>query len=107
MYISIIFGAAYGIIEGLLLSCLVRDHMCGWSPAMYEGSNASWYPIPQCEAFGAVLCYTLSAIVGPPLLTIPSYRKRLETWRIRIMGDESKGERVGWDGVFAFLIVLR
>ncbi len=23
------------------------------------------------------------------------------------MGDESKGERVGWDGVFAFLIVLR
>lgn len=23
------------------------------------------------------------------------------------MGDESKGEQVSWDGVFAFLIVLR
>lgn len=64
-------------------------------------------PLRQCEASGALLCYTLSAIVGPPLLTIPSYRNRLETWRIKIMGDASKGEQVGWDGVFAFLIVLR
>jgi hypothetical protein len=109
MYISILFGAAYGIMEGLLLSCLVSfiyPHD-GWLSNESPLNEMGHLPILQCEACGAVLCYTLSAIVGPPLLAIPSYRNRLETWRIKIMGDESKGERVGWDGVFAFLIVLR
>ncbi|KAJ9125067.1 hypothetical protein QFC22_000020 [Naganishia vaughanmartiniae] len=60
-----------------------------------------------CEATGALLCYLLSAVIGPPLLTIEAYRTRLETWRTKIMGDKDKGEDVGWDGVFSFLVVLR
>ncbi|WWC72031.1 uncharacterized protein I206_105990 [Kwoniella pini CBS 10737] len=82
MYISILFGAAYGMIYGLLLSCL-------------------------CDAFGSLLCYTLSSLLAPPLLTMPFYRARVETWRIKIMGDPKKGKKVTWDSVFAFLLVLR
>ena len=41
------------------------------------------------------------------MLTIESYRNRLELWRVKIMGDAAKGEQVGWAGVFSFLIVLR
>ncbi|EIW72098.1 hypothetical protein TREMEDRAFT_58251 [Tremella mesenterica DSM 1558] len=80
MYISILFGAAYGMARGLLLSCL-------------------------CESVGSVFCYTLSAILAPPLLALPFYRARVETWRTKIMGPPEK--QVSWDGVFAFLIVLR
>ncbi|WVQ84413.1 hypothetical protein IAT38_006565 [Cryptococcus sp. DSM 104549] len=82
MYISILFGAAYGIMYGLLLSCL-------------------------CESFGSLFCYTLSSLLAPPLLALPFYRARVETWRTKIMGDPKKGKEVTWDGVFAFLIVLR
>ncbi|WVR00166.1 hypothetical protein IAU59_007308 [Kwoniella sp. CBS 9459] len=82
MYISILFGAAYGIMYGLVLSCL-------------------------CDSLGSLLCYTLSAILAPPLLTLPFYRARVETWRIKIMGDPKKGKQVTWDSIFAFLIVLR
>ncbi|WVW86185.1 hypothetical protein I302_108226 [Kwoniella bestiolae CBS 10118] len=82
MYISILFGAAYGIMYGLLLSCL-------------------------CDAFGSLLCYTLSSLLAPPLLTMPFYRARVETWRTKIMGDPKKGKKVTWDSVFAFLLVLR
>ncbi|KAL1412714.1 hypothetical protein Q8F55_000461 [Vanrija albida] len=82
MYISILFGAAYGIWYGLILSCL-------------------------CEATGSILCYTLSAILGPPLLEIPFYRKKLDVWRKKIMGDEAAGTKVGKDSIFAFLVVLR
>ncbi|CAD6577979.1 MAG: hypothetical protein TREMPRED_002076 [Tremellales sp. Tagirdzhanova-0007] len=82
MYISILFGAAYGMIYGLLLSCV-------------------------CEASGALLCYLLSALLAPPLLALPFYRARVETWRVKIMGDPKKGKEVSWDGVFAFLVVLR
>lgn len=82
MYISILFGAAYGVLYGVIISDL-------------------------CEATGALMCYTASAICGPPLLEIPAYRKRLEVWSKKILGDEENGERVGWDGVFAFLVILR
>ncbi|WWC64564.1 uncharacterized protein I303_107175 [Kwoniella dejecticola CBS 10117] len=82
MYISILFGAAYGMVYGLILSCL-------------------------CDAFGSLLCYTLSSLLAPPLLTMPFYRARVETWRIKIMGDPKKGKKVTWDSVFAFLLVLR
>ncbi|WVR07671.1 hypothetical protein IAU60_004713 [Kwoniella sp. DSM 27419] len=82
MYISILFGAAYGIIVGLLLSCL-------------------------CDAFGSLLCYTLSSLLAPPLLALPFYRARVETWRIKIMGDPNKNKEVTWDSIFAFLLVLR
>lgn len=80
MYLSILFGAAYGVVGGVLLSDV-------------------------CEASGALMCYAASAICGPPLLTIPAYRTRLERWRVKILGEQ--GKEVGWDGVFAFLIVLR
>ncbi|KAL7419082.1 hypothetical protein Q5752_005918 [Cryptotrichosporon argae] len=80
MYISILFGAAYGMIYGLLLSCL-------------------------CDSVGSLFCYVLSSIVAPPLLTLPYYRARVETWRTKILG--APGAEVGWDGVFAFLVVLR
>ncbi|OCF77319.1 transmembrane protein [Kwoniella mangroviensis CBS 8886] len=82
MYISILFGAAYGIMYGLVLSCL-------------------------CDAFGSLLCYTLSSLLAPPLLTMPFYRARVETWRTKIMGDPKKGKKVTWDSIFAFLLVLR
>jgi uncharacterized membrane protein YdjX (TVP38/TMEM64 family) len=82
MYISILFGAAYGMVIGLILSCL-------------------------CDATGSILCYTLSAILAPPLLSLPYYRNRVEKWRNRIMGDPEKGEQVGWDSVFAILLTLR
>ena len=61
----------------------------------------------QCESVGSVLCYTLSSLLAPPLLALPFYRARVETWRVKIMGDPAKGKKVGWDGVFAFLVVLR
>lgn len=49
----------------------------------------------------------LSAIVAPPLLSMPFYRARVETWRVKIMGDPKKGKQVSWGDVFAFLVVLR
>ncbi|BEI86927.1 hypothetical protein CcaverHIS002_0702730 [Cutaneotrichosporon cavernicola] len=82
MYISILFGAAYGILPGLLLSCL-------------------------CDSSGSILCYTLSSFLGPPLLELPYYRRMLEKWRKKIMGDPEKGTEAGKDSVFAFLLVLR
>lgn len=82
MYISILFGAAYGILPGLLLSCL-------------------------CDSSGSILCYTLSSFLAPPLLELPYYRRMLEKWRTKIMGDAEKGTAVGKDSVFAFLLVLR
>lgn len=82
MYISMLLGAAFGIIPGLILSCF-------------------------CEATGSVLCYTLSAILAPPLLELPFYRTRLQTWRIKIMGDPSKGQQASWDSVFTVLVILR
>lgn len=99
MYISILFGAAYGVLIGVLLSCIV-------SP-LHPSQSIRSSMRGQCEATGALLNYALSAVVGPPLLTIESYRNRLELWRVKIMGDAEKGEQVGWDGVFSFLIVLR
>jgi hypothetical protein len=101
MYISILFGAAYGVLIGVLLSCIVS------SLSFYSPDISAHQSLPQCEATGALLNYALSAVVGPPLLTIESYRNRLELWRVKIMGDAEKGEQVGWDGVFSFLIVLR
>lgn len=82
MYISMLLGAAFGIVPGLLLSCF-------------------------CEATGSVLCYTLSAILAPPLLELPFYRTRLQAWRIKIMGDPSKGQQASWDSVFTVLVILR
>ncbi|TYJ58825.1 hypothetical protein B9479_000257 [Cryptococcus floricola] len=82
MYISILFGAAYGIMYGLLLSCI-------------------------CESIGSLFCYSLSAILAPPLLTLPFYRARVETWRTKIMGDPKSGKKVTWDSIFAILLVLR
>ncbi|KIR41535.1 transmembrane protein [Cryptococcus deuterogattii 99/473] len=82
MYISILFGAAYGIMYGLLLSCI-------------------------CESVGSLFCYSLSAVLAPPLLTLPFYRARVETWRTKIMGDPKKGKKVTWDSIFAILLVLR
>ena len=61
----------------------------------------------QCESVGSVLCYILSSILAPPLLTIPFYRARVETWRIKIMGDPAKGKQLSWLDLFAFLTVLR
>jgi hypothetical protein len=97
MYISILFGAAYGMIYGLFLSCLVRSPTC----PIKETAN------PQCDSIGSIFCYTLSALLAPPLLALPFYRARVETWRTKIMGDPRKGKEVAWDGVAAFLIVLR
>ncbi|WVO12526.1 hypothetical protein L204_100126 [Cryptococcus depauperatus] len=82
MYISILLGAAYGIIYGLFLSCL-------------------------CESIGSLLCYTLSSLLAPPLLSLPFYRARVETWRTKIMGDPKQGKGATWDSVFATLLVLR
>lgn len=80
MYISILFGAAYGMLWGLFLSCL-------------------------CESVGSVFCYALSATLAPPLLTIPFYRARVEQWRAKIMGDGSRP--TSWVDIGAFLLVLR
>lgn len=98
MYISILFGAAYGMVYGLLLSCLVNR---------YHMTVADQADILQCESVGSIFCYTLSALLAPPLLALPFYRARVETWRVKIMGDPKKGKEVTWDGVAAFLIVLR
>jgi hypothetical protein len=69
--------------------------------------SRAYIDVTQSEASGALLCYLLSALLGPPLLALPFYRARVETWRVKIMGDPKKGKQVSWDGVFTFLIVLR
>jgi hypothetical protein len=97
MYISILFGAAYGMIYGLLLSCLVSILI------IVDVQYAEY----QCDSVGSIFCYTLSALLAPPLLALPFYRARVETWRTKIMGDPKKGKQVSWDGVAAFLVVLR
>ncbi|KAL7418482.1 hypothetical protein Q5752_006940 [Cryptotrichosporon argae] len=88
MYVSILFGAAYGLAIGLVLSCL-------------------------CDSLGSLLCYTLSSLLAPPLLTLPTYRARLEVWRAKLLGPSSPspgagaGGRTSRDSLFAFLVVLR
>ena len=68
-------------------------------------------PLPvlreQCDSLGSVLCYTVSSLLAPPLLSIPFYRAKVETWRIKIMGDPASGKQVSWTDIFAFLLVLR
>ena len=38
---------------------------------------------------------------------MPFYRARVETWRVKIMGDPTKGKQASWFDIFAFLLVLR
>ena len=59
----------------------------------------------QCESVGSVFCYAVSATLAPPLLTIPFYRTRVETWRLKILGPP--GSRVSWLDIASFLLVLR
>ncbi|ORX40599.1 hypothetical protein BD324DRAFT_611478 [Kockovaella imperatae] len=82
MYIAIVFGAAYGIGQGLILACI-------------------------CESVGSVLCYLLSAVLAPPLLMLPFYRSRVAVFRAKLMGDATKGQTVSTMDIFAFLLVLR
>lgn len=74
MYLSILAGALYGVLVALPLVCF-------------------------CVSTGALLCYFISSLLGPALLTTEKWRNRLETWRQRI---DAQG-----DNLFSYLIVLR
>lgn len=62
---------------------------------------------PKCDSIGSVLCYTVSSLLAPPLLSMPFYRAKVETWRIKVMGDPASGKQVSRLDIFAFLLVLR
>ncbi|KAH8919665.1 hypothetical protein BT69DRAFT_1223793 [Atractiella rhizophila] len=75
MYLSILAGAMYGVLMALPLVCL-------------------------CVATGALLCYLISALIGPALLAHSSkWRGRVDRWKTRV---EKQG-----GNVISYLIVLR
>ncbi|KAI0048970.1 hypothetical protein FA95DRAFT_1490047 [Auriscalpium vulgare] len=74
MYLSILGGAVWGVPRALPLAC-------------------------ACVATGGTLCYLLSAALGPALLTLPSFQRRLETWSAKVSSQRAN--------IIPFLIVLR
>lgn len=74
MYLSILGGAVWGVARALPLAC-------------------------ACVATGASLCYLLSAALGPALHTLPSWRARFATWRLKVNAQRAN--------LIPFLIVLR
>jgi uncharacterized membrane protein YdjX (TVP38/TMEM64 family) len=74
MYLSILAGAVWGVPVALPLAC-------------------------ACVATGATLCYLISAALGPALLTLPSWRARLETWSVKVADQR--------ENLIPFLILIR
>jgi uncharacterized membrane protein YdjX (TVP38/TMEM64 family) len=74
MYLSILGGAVWGVPLALPLAC-------------------------ACVATGATLCYLISAALGPALLTLPSWRARLETWTAKVQSQR--------ENLIPFLILIR
>lgn len=74
MYLSILGGAIWGVPVALPLAC-------------------------TCVATGAMLCYFISAALGPALLTVPKFKSKFDVWSDRIRGQK--------DNIISFLIVLR
>jgi uncharacterized membrane protein YdjX (TVP38/TMEM64 family) len=74
MYLSILGGAVWGVPIALPLVC-------------------------ACVASGATLCYLISSALGPALLTLPTWRIRLETWSEKVAEQQAN--------LLSFLILLR
>ncbi|GAA5973026.1 hypothetical protein JCM21900_003529 [Sporobolomyces salmonicolor] len=75
MYLSILGGALYGVLVALPLVCF-------------------------CVASGALLCYLLSAALGPAvLLRSEVWQKRVEAWTERVQSHR--------ENLISYLIVLR
>jgi uncharacterized membrane protein YdjX (TVP38/TMEM64 family) len=74
MYLSILGGAVWGVPRALPLAC-------------------------ACVATAALLCYLISAALGPALLTLPSWRARFATWSAKVTAQRSN--------LMSFLIVIR
>ncbi|GAA5910861.1 hypothetical protein JCM6882_003448, partial [Rhodosporidiobolus microsporus] len=75
MYLSILGGALWGVVIALPLVCF-------------------------CVASGALLCYLMSAALGPAvLLHSETWRKRVEAWTDRIMQHKAS--------LVSYLIILR
>lgn len=74
MYLSILGGAVWGVPRALPLAC-------------------------ACVATGAMLCYLISAALGPAILTIPKWRDWLQKWSDKVQGQRGN--------LIPFLIVLR
>ncbi|GAA5839418.1 hypothetical protein JCM11251_003972, partial [Rhodosporidiobolus azoricus] len=75
MYLSILGGALWGVLVALPLVCF-------------------------CVASGALLCYLMSAALGPAvLLHSETWRKRVEAWEGRVMEHKSN--------LVSYLIILR
>ncbi|BGP34328.1 hypothetical protein JCM10296v2_006143 [Rhodotorula toruloides] len=75
MYLSMLGGALFGVLVALPLVCF-------------------------CVATGALLCYLLSALLGPSVLANSSiWQARVEAWQERVRGHEKN--------LLSYLIVLR
>lgn len=74
MYLSILGGAVWGVPIALPLAC-------------------------TCVAFGATLCYLISAALGPALLALPKWKARLDTWSAKLAAQR--------ENMLSYLIVLR
>ncbi|BGP02497.1 Golgi apparatus membrane protein TVP38 [Rhodotorula toruloides] len=75
MYLSMLGGALFGVLVALPLVCF-------------------------CVATGALLCYLLSALLGPSVLANSSiWQARVEAWQERVRGHEKN--------LVSYLIVLR
>ncbi|KAK4055366.1 hypothetical protein OIO90_003204 [Microbotryomycetes sp. JL221] len=75
MYMSILGGAMYGVVMALPLVCF-------------------------CVASGALLCYFISAALGPAiLLNSEKWQKRIEAWTDRVRDHQ--------ENLVSYLIVLR
>ena len=72
-------------------------YLCNWLP---DGTLLVALPLAcTCVATGASLCYFISAALGPALLTLPSWKSRLDTWSAKLTGQQ--------ENLISYLIVLR
>ncbi|KAJ7052511.1 hypothetical protein C8F01DRAFT_1221861 [Mycena amicta] len=74
MYLSILGGAVWGVPIALPLVCC-------------------------CVATGATLCYLISSALGPALLALPKWKRKLDKWADKMEQHQ--------DNMISFLIVLR
>lgn len=97
MYLSILGGALWGVLIALPLVCFVgpkKIYFPLYRPGRLMNSR------PQSVASGALLCYYLSAVLGPAVLSRSEvWQHRIDRWADRIKEHDQN--------LLSYLIVLR
>lgn len=95
MYLSILGGALWGVLIALPLVCFVSA-----TRLLSPTRQLTVFARTQSVASGALLCYYLSAVLGPAVLSRSEvWQHRIDRWADRIKEHDQN--------LLSYLIVLR